>query len=127
MSSKAREAPSLPNNPITFVLYFLKSYKWGLALMFLLALGQARCQIMIPYAIKEIIDVYTQAPVDPNVSIFTQYKDPLILFTSLSIGVLLFSRASGAMLVIIGPSLRRKVRNKLYHYLQYHSQRFFSS
>ncbi len=127
MSSKAREAPGLPNSPLKFVLYFLRSYRWGLVLMFLLELGQAGCQIMIPFAIKEIIDVYTQAPVDPSVSIFVQYKDPLILFTSLSLGVLLFSRASGAMLVIIGPSLRKKVRNDLYHYLQYHSQRFFSS
>lgn len=127
MSSIAREAPRLSNNPVRFVLYFLKSYKWGLALMFLLELGQAGCQIMVPYAIKQIIDVYTQAPVDPNISIFVQYKDPLVLFVSLSLGVLFFSRASGAMLVIIGPSLRRRVRNDLYHYLQYHSQRFFSS
>ncbi len=95
--------------------------------MFLLEMGQAACQIMIPYAIKKLIDVHTLQNLDPNGSIFVQYKDPLILFVCLSLGILIFSRASGAMLVIIGPTLRRRVKVNLYHYLQYHSQRFFSS
>ncbi len=95
--------------------------------MFLLELGQAGCQILIPYAIKKLIDVHTLQAIDPNLSLFEQYKEPLTLFVGLSIGILLFSRASGAMLVIVGPSLRRRVRVDLYHYLQYHSQRFFSS
>lgn len=95
--------------------------------MFLLELGQAGCQIMIPYAIKKLIDVHMAETLDSNVSIFAHYREPLILFVSLSLGILIFSRASGAMLVMVGPSLRRKVRTDLYHYLQYHSQRFFSS
>lgn len=125
--SVSREAPSLPNKPTKFALHFLKLYKWQLAVMFLLELGQAGCQIMIPYAIKKLIDVHTLENLDPNLSIYVQYKEPLTLFVLLSIGILIFSRSSGAMLVMVGPSLRKRVRNDLYHYLQYHSQRFFSS
>lgn len=126
-SDISQEAPTLPNKPVRFATHFLKYYKWSLALMFVLELGQAACQIMIPYAVKKLIDVHTLEKIDPNLSLFEQYKDPLILFIGLSLGILFFSRASGAMLVMVGPSLRRRVRVDLYHYLQYHSQRFFSS
>lgn len=123
----SHEAPALPNKPFQFVFHFLKFYKWALLLMFILELGQAACQIMIPYAVKKLIDAHTLQNIDLNLSLYEQYKEPLTLFVGLSIGILLFSRASGAMLVIVGPSLRRRVRVDLYHYLQYHSQRFFSS
>ena len=33
----------------------------------------------------------------------------------------------GALLVVVGPSLRRRVRASLYRYLQGHSQRYFMS
>ncbi len=39
---------------------------------------------------------------------------------------LIFSRASGSTLVMVGPSLRRRVRHSLYRYLQGHSQRYFA-
>lgn len=125
--SISKDAPALPNSPVKFTLHFLKYYKWSLALMFILEMGQAGCQIMIPYAIKKLIDVHTLENLDPSASVFVHYKEPLILFTALSLGILFFSRASGAMLVMVGPSLRRRARVDLYHYLQYHSQRFFSS
>lgn len=123
----SNDAPALPNKPFPFVFRFLKFYKLSLVLMFILELGQAACQIMIPYAVKKLIDVHNLEKIDPNLSLFEQYKEPLQLFIGLSLGILLFSRASGAMLVMVGPSLRRRVRVDLYHYLQYHSQRFFSS
>jgi ATP-binding cassette subfamily B protein len=127
MKSIADGSPDLPNQPGKFALHFIKFYKWRLAAMFLLELGQSSCQIMIPYAIKKIIDANTLLALNPNESLFTQFKGPLTLFISLSIGILLFGRASGTLLVIVGPLLRRKIRGDLYHYLQYHSQRFFSS
>jgi ATP-binding cassette subfamily B protein len=46
-------------------------------------------------------------------------------FVGLNVGILLFSRASGTVLVLVGPALRRRVRNSLYAYLQRHSQRYF--
>lgn len=127
MISIENGAPNLPDKPRKFILYFLKFYKWSIGLMFLLELGQAGCQIMIPYAIKKLIDTNTLSGLDPNLSVFSQYREPLTFFISLSVGILLFSRSSGAILVTVGPLLRRKVRGDLYHYLQYHSQRFFSS
>jgi ATP-binding cassette subfamily B protein len=120
------EIPVLPNKPFKFVMHFLKFYKWPLWLMLFMELGQAACQILIPSAIKKIIDVHGVV-VSPDISIYTQYKGSILYFLYLSLGILLFSRASGALLIYLGPSVRRRIRSDLYHYLQYHSQRFFSS
>jgi ATP-binding cassette subfamily B protein len=120
------QIPVLPNKPFKFVRHFLKFYKWSLIAMFLMETGQATCQIFIPNAIKKIIDVHGLTA-NPDISIYAQYKAPILYFLYLSLGVLFFSRASGALLIYLGPTVRRHIRRDLYHYLQYHSQRFFSS
>jgi ATP-binding cassette, subfamily B, bacterial len=58
-------------------------------------------------------------------SVWTVLADPMKFFVLLNLGILVFSRASGALLVITGPALRRRVRHGLYRYLQGHSQRYF--
>lgn len=120
------QAPHLPNQPVAFALHFLKFYWVPLFFMVFLELGQAGCQIMIPYAIKEIMDVGTH--------LTGSFQEGLILlspalkfFVLLSIGVLFFSRASGSLLVLVGPALRKRIRHTLFFYLQFHSQRFFIS
>ncbi len=123
----AKEAPQLPSSPLKFVLYFLRIYKLPLFLMLALEFGQAACQILIPKAIKGFIDSVQNADAGIQENFLTQFKHPILFFVYLSIGILIFSRTSGAILVMVGPSLRRKVRHQLYHYLQYHSQRYFSS
>lgn len=53
--------------------------------------------------------------------------DQLWLFGLLNLDIVLFSRVSGAVLVMLGPALRLRVRRELFSYLQYHSQRYFLS
>jgi ATP-binding cassette subfamily B protein len=118
-------APRLPSNPFKFVTYFLGQYKWFLFLMLILEVGQATCGILLPYAIKTIIDTTTALEGSFNGDLWGTFKDPLTLFIGLNIGVLLFSRASGTILIILAPALRKRVRATLYHYLQNHSQRYF--
>lgn len=120
------QAPVLPTKPFRLALYFLRYYWIGLVAMTFLETGQAVCQIMIPYAIKQLID-YGPTVTGTFVEAMVQLKPYLILFIGLSLGILFFSRASGFILVLIGPALRRRVRRTVFHYLQYHSQRFFIS
>lgn len=120
----APDAPALPDRPFPFVLYFLKYYWSSLLAIILFETGQAACQILIPYAMKNIIDTGTQLQGGFTENV-VHLKPALLTFAGLSLGVLVFSRASGAMLVFIGPSIRRRVRNTIYTFLQYHSQRFF--
>ncbi len=117
-------APHLPNTPFRFAAYFLKYYWHGLLGIWVCETSQAFCQIMIPYAIRELIDNGRQTTGAFGAAL-EQLRPSLTLFISLSLGILFFSRTSGSLLVIVGPALRRKVRQTIFHYLQFHSQRFF--
>jgi ATP-binding cassette subfamily B protein len=118
-----REA--LPAEPWRFMLHFLGFYRWPLLLMGALELGQAACQILIPKAVQQLIDSAVDLQGAGDASVWTALAGPMQFFVLLNVGILVFSRSSGSMLVLIGPSLRRRVRNSLYRYLQSHSQRYF--
>jgi len=122
----AKNAPPLSRSPWRFALYFyLKSRKTLLAI-FVFEAAQAACTITLPYAVKEIIDAVTLAN-ETGADIFTAAQDALILFALLNLGIVLFSRASGAALVLTGPYLRAEIRKSLFSYLQHHSHRYFIS
>jgi ATP-binding cassette subfamily B protein len=114
----------LPAHPFHFVLHFLGYYKWLLFAMALLELGQAACQILIPKAIQRLIDA-AMVTSSSTGSVWTRLSEPMTFFVLLNLGILACSRSSGALLVMTGPALRRRVRNSLYQYLQGHSQRYF--
>jgi len=115
----------LPPNPLRFVLHYLKYYRWPLLTIVALELGQAICQILIPKAVQRVIDSALPLQGHPEVSIWSALAGPMKFFVLLNVGILLFSRCSGALLVAVGPVLRRRVRSGLYRYLQGHSQRYF--
>src|SRR5688572_33300751 len=87
-------------------------------------LGQAACQILIPKAVQRLIDAVVRQEA-ATASIWSKLADPLWFFILLNVGILVFSRSSGALLVMVGPALRRRVRSRLYEYLQGHSHRYF--
>jgi ATP-binding cassette subfamily B protein len=120
----AGEAPQLPHS--RFALYFYLKSRKTLAALFVFEAAQAACTILLPYAVKEIIDAVTLAN-QTGMDIFPASKDALTLFALLNLGIVLFSRASGAMLVLTGPYLRAEIRKSLFSYLQHHSHRYFIS
>lgn len=94
--------------------------------MMLLEAGQAACSILLPYALKQIMDAVTTAQTMQQ-DVWRQVEPALWLFGVLNLGIVLFSRASGSVLVMLGPALRFRVRRELFAYLQQHSQRYFLS
>ncbi|MCP4432911.1 MAG: ABC transporter ATP-binding protein [Gammaproteobacteria bacterium] len=122
----ADEAPPLSRSPWRFALYFYLKSRFTLLAIFIFEAAQAACTIMLPYAVKEIIDAVTLAN-QTATDIFVASEDALILFAMLNLGIVLFSRASGAALVMTGPKLRREIRRSLFSYLQHHSHRYFIS
>jgi ATP-binding cassette subfamily B protein len=116
----------LPAHPFRFVLRFLGYYRWALLAMALFELGQAACQILIPKAVQRLIDavILHDAAAGP---VWPSLAAEMWFFVLLNIGILVFSRSSGALLVMVGPALRRRVRHTLYKYLQGHSQRYFTA
>ncbi len=122
----AEQAPPLSRSPWRFALYFYLKSRYTLLAIFIFEAAQAACTIMLPYAVKEIIDTVTIANTT-GTDIFDTTQDALVLFALLNLGIVLFSRASGAALVLTGPKLRREIRMSLFSYLQHHSQRYFIS
>ena len=125
-SDCATEAPKLPTTAFAFCFRYIKTYLFSLLLMVILEASQAACSILLPFAIKQIMEAVALAQL-LQVDVWEKVEQPLWLFGLLNLGIVLFSRMSGAMLVILGPSLRRQVRRELFAYLQHHSQRYFLS
>ena len=97
------QSENLPSNSFRFVLHYLRQYRWPLLAMVLLELGQAACQILIPKAVQLLIDSAALLRGRPDVSIWTGLSGPMKFFVILNIGILIFSRSSGALLVMVGP------------------------
>jgi len=117
---------ALSTTPSGFCLRYLKVYRWQLVLMAILEAGQAACAIMLPYAIKQMMDAVAMAK-EMQVDVWASVEESLWLFGLFNLGIVLFSRASGSLLVMTGPPMRRTVRRELFAYLQNHSQRYFLS
>ena len=116
--------PALPDAPFAFVLHFIRFYLPGVLGVALLEAGQSTCGILLPYAIKQIMDAVTGAQA-AAADAWARVEGPLWLFAGLNLGILLCSRGSGTILVMLGPALRRRIRRDLFGYLQHHSQRYF--
>ena len=84
--------------------------------MLALEAAQAACSILLPYAIKKIMDAVALAQLH-KIEVWNEVEPALWLFAGLNLGIVLFSRASGAMLVLLGPTLRLQVRRELFSYL----------
>ncbi|MEQ8496804.1 MAG: ABC transporter transmembrane domain-containing protein, partial [Gammaproteobacteria bacterium] len=119
-------APALPRAPLGFCLRYARVYALFVVAMVVFEAGQSACSIMLPYAIKRIMDAVAAAQAAGD-DVWVLVREPLWLFAGFNLGIVLFSRASGTLLVILGPELRRRVRRELFGYLQHHSQRYFMS
>ncbi|MGR8941724.1 MAG: ABC transporter transmembrane domain-containing protein, partial [Gammaproteobacteria bacterium] len=123
---RAAEAPPLPPGTLRFILYCLSSFKGWIALMFLFETGQAAGNILVPYAIKAIMEGVSNGLPDTRTAL-DALREPLLLLAGLSFAEILCSRASGTVLITIGPRLRQRTTRSLFAYLQCHSARYFGS
>jgi len=78
----------------------------------------------VPYAIKAIMDGVEHAHFSG--AVLDTLRGPLQLLAGLVLAEVLFSRASGALLITVGPRLRQHTTRQLFSYLQHHSLRYFS-
>ncbi|WP_431066051.1 ABC transporter ATP-binding protein [Methylotuvimicrobium sp.] len=94
--------------------------------MLILETGQAACNILVPYAVKAIMDGVASLSGDTG-PVLKTLRQPLLLLAGLALAEIIFSRTSGALLIIIGPRLRQRTTQKLFAYLQYHSVSYFGN
>ncbi len=125
--TRARQAPDLPASVSGFILHAASGFSAWFLLMALLETGQAASNILVPYAIGQIVDTVNQGLQHTGTDWLESLKIPLLIFAALNLGEILFSRASGACLILIGPRIRQKTTRELYAYLQHHSTRYFGN
>ncbi|MDZ8224884.1 ABC transporter ATP-binding protein [Nostoc sp. ChiVER01] len=123
---RAANAPNLPDTTFRFICYFVNQFRWWYVLMVILEVIHATCGIMLPYAIGEIIRSVTRSTGDSKF-IFDAVRQPLMLFTALSVGEVIFGRSAGLLQTILHPIHRQHIVRSLYAYLQHHSHRYLSS
>lgn len=123
---RAASAPNLPATPFRFICYFVNQFRWWYVAMVILEVVHSTCGIMLPYAIGEIIRSVTRGAGDSK-HIFDAVRQPLMLFTALSVGEVVFGRSSGLLQTIRHPIHRQHIVRSLYAYLQHHSHRYLSS
>ncbi len=120
---RAPGSPDLPAAPLRFIWCVTGRYRlWYVAIAFLEAIN-ASCGILIPYSVSQVIRTVTGTK-EYAAAITEQLREPLLLFTILAIGEVLFGRLSGAIQIRLGPRQRQHATRALYHYLQHHSHAF---
>jgi ATP-binding cassette subfamily B protein len=122
---RAAAAPPLPTGTVAFIVYCLRGFGGLLALMLILEAGQATGSILVPYAIKGLMDAVAAQP--QATDLWRSFQQPLLLLAGLNLAEILFSRGSGAVLIIMGPRLRQRTSRLLHAYLQQHSPRYFAN
>lgn len=122
---RAASAPPLPTGTVRFILFCLKQFRGWIALMLLLEVGQAAGSILVPYAVKTLMDAVANQ--SAQLPIWEAFRQPLLLLIGLNVLEIVFSRGSGAVLIIMGPRLRQRTNRLLYAYLQQHSPRYFAN
>lgn len=126
MDRRAPGTPALPRTPVRFILHFVRRYRGWYLLMVLLETANATCGILIPYALGQILKgVSGSTGSAPDV--VEALQGPILLFVGLSLGEVVFGRLAGAVQIRLGPRQRQNVTRQIYHYLQYHSHRYFSN
>lgn len=122
---RAAAAPPLPTSTVAFIVYCLRGFGWLLIAMLILEAGQATGSILVPYAIKALMDAVAKQP--QAADLWQTFQQPLLLLAGLNLAEILFSRGSGAVLIIMGPRLRQRTSRLLHAYLQQHSPRYFAN
>ncbi|SMC29944.1 ATP-binding cassette, subfamily B [Andreprevotia lacus DSM 23236] len=123
---RAPGTPQLPDTPFRFICHFVARYRWWYLAMLAMETLNATCGISIPYALSRIIKAVTGAHAQ-SMALVDALQGPLLLFVGLSAGEVLFGRLAGAIQIRLGPRQRQNVTRQIYHYLQYHSHRYFSN
>ena len=123
---RAADAPDLPATPFRFICYFVNQFRWWYVAAVILEIVHSTSSIMLPYAIGEIIRSVTRRAGDSK-HIFDAVRQPVMLFTALSVSEVVFGRAAGLLQTILHPIHRQHIVRSLYAYLQQHSHRYLSS
>jgi ATP-binding cassette subfamily B protein len=123
---RSPDAPSLPAQPLAFVIYFVNKYRSWYLVILILEIAASVSATFMPYIIGQVVQMIGQLRSKAEL-LWPAIAWPLILFTLLNVGEVIFLRTAGACRMFAAPRLRRSVTQELYAYLQHHSHRFITN
>jgi ATP-binding cassette subfamily B protein len=117
------QVTDLPSTPILFIFHFIRRYRiWYITIAVFETLNSA-CLILTPYAMGRIISAVAHTA-QPGYA--ASLKHAAMMFIALTLGEVVFSRASGALQMMLMPRQRHAVTRSLYSYVQGHSHSYFA-
>src|ERR1700722_15305690 len=117
------QVTDLPSTPIRFILHFIRRYRiWYVTIALFETLNSA-CLLLTPYAMGRIISAVAHTA-QPGYA--ASLKHAATMFIALTLGEVVFSRASGALQMMLMPRQRHAVTRSLYSYVQGHSHSYFA-
>ncbi len=118
--------PSLPSRLMPFIGVFLSRRKAGFCLLAVLALMWPVEQVLFPYVVKMIIDVFATYQGD-RADIYAALARPLWLGGILWVTSVVCWRVTDGVDYLFSPALQADIRETLTGYVFGHSHRYFST
>lgn len=111
----------------SFYKQSLMDHPWRVLGIFLGDTFQAAFTLMIPFAIRDVVDAMQGHEAASGVTLWQSIEDPFTYFVIVTLLAAFFSRFSGMLLAFYAPLIRVKPRLRLVDYLQSHSVNYFQS
>lgn len=119
---------SKAQTPLQFFIRAIKDHPWRGFFIFLGDMLQAAFVLMIPFAVRDIVNVIENYEAGAEVGPLAQaLESPFIFFMGVVIAGALAARLSGLVLVFYAPLIRVKPRLRLVKHLQGHSVNYFQN
>ncbi len=124
--SQPPAAPSLPSEPVAFMLHFVHRYRWWYLLILTLEIAGSVSATWMSLITGQIVKIIGHLRDHPEL-IWAALAMPLFIFVLLNVSEVVFVRAAGSCRAYTNPRMRRSVTQELYAYLQQHSHRFITN
>lgn len=116
--------PKLPKELFSFIWHFIKSYKWGVAGLCLVALLWGIQMSVTPYFLKVILDTSEQVASTSDIVIKALIW-PATFYFLISVSPLLIFRFYEFVILKTIPALQRDIWHQMFIYVEQHSFRYF--
>ncbi|MCB9991626.1 MAG: ABC transporter ATP-binding protein [Rhodospirillales bacterium] len=112
--------------PFQFYWKSFWQYPWMMIGILVCEIVQASLLVLMPYAVKQIVGA-AEAHDPATGPLWDSLHDPFMLLIALSVGMMVFSRISGTILLFLARIIRRRPRIWLFEHLMGHSMDYFSN
>ena len=117
---------NLPKTVFGFIQYFIKRQAWGFFIIFFAAISWSVNDIFFPFFLKMIVNTL-QNHQGATEGIYWALAKPMGLLAFFWLGTEFWLRMQGIAMIYTLPRFRAEIRERVYGYVQQHSQEYFAN